>query len=146
MKKILLASFLVLFSLSSFADDIIKSSKDPGLSVLDLVVGIHQTYSKTSELDAKVVELLGGDGMNPTRMVLILGTGDPMEENRIFELGEIMYEVTRITFLDKDLIVINYTQDTFDQNDRTIQVKRSMEIQALRNNDGELSGEIKILN
>ncbi|MDD4976279.1 MAG: hypothetical protein PHY93_18115, partial [Bacteriovorax sp.] len=105
----------------------------------------HQTYSTTSELEAKVVELLGGDGMNPTRMVLVLSTGNPMEENRIFELGEMMYEVKRITFLDKDLIVINYTQDTFDQNDNTIQVKRSIKIQVLRSSNGELSGEIKIL-
>lgn len=145
MKKILIASFLILLSLSSYADETLQSSKDQGLIVLDLVVGIHQTYSTTSELEAKVVELLGGDGMNPTRMVLVLSTGNPMEENRIFELGEMMYEVKRITFLDKDLIVINYTQDTFDQNDNTIQVKRSIKIQVLRSSNGELSGEIKIL-
>ncbi|MDD4976187.1 MAG: hypothetical protein PHY93_17655, partial [Bacteriovorax sp.] len=81
MKKILIASFLILLSLSSYADETLQSSKDQGLIVLDLVVGIHQTYSTTSELEAKVVELLGGDGMNPTRMVLVLSTGNPMEEN-----------------------------------------------------------------
>jgi len=145
MKKIAALLLLSLLSFSAFSAETIPASQDENIRVLDLVVGIKQTYSKASELEAKVVELLAGDGMNPTRMVLVLGTGDPMEGNRIFELGEMMYEVTRITFTDIDEILINYTQDTFDQNDNTIQVKKSMKIKVLRNADRSLTGEIKIL-
>lgn len=144
MKKMIIALLISLMAASTFASEIQKADNDETLRVLDLVVGVKQTYSKTSELEAKVIEILAGDGMNPTRMVLILSTGNPMEENRIFTLGEMMVEATRITFLDKDLIVINYTQDDFDQNDNTILVKRSLTIEVLRNEKGELSGEIKI--
>lgn len=146
MKKIIATLMFCLLSFSAFSAETIPASKEDSIRILDLVVGIKQTYSRASELEAKVVELLAGDGMNPTRMVLVLGTGNPMEENRIFELGEMMYEVTRITFTDIDEILINYTQDTFDQNDNTIQVKKSMKIKVLRNADKTLTGEIQILN
>ena len=145
MKKIALALLLCLLSLSAFSAETIPASKDDNVRILDLVVGIKQTYSKASGLEAKVVELLAGDGMNPTRMVLVLGTGDPTQENRIFELGEMMYEVTRIAFTDIDQILINYTQDSFDEHDNQIQVKKAMKLQVLRDAQGTLSGEIKIL-
>jgi hypothetical protein len=145
MKKIATVLLLCLLSFPAFSSETIPATQDESVRVLDLVVGIKQTYSKASELEAKVVELLAGDGMNPTRMVLVLGTGDPMEANRIFELSPMMYEVTRITFTDIDQIQINYTQDSFDENDNTIQVKKSMKIQVLRKADRSLTGEIKIL-
>jgi len=145
MKKIAAALLLCLLSITAYSAETIPATKDENIRVLDLVVGIKQTYSKASELEAKVIELLAGDGMNPTRMVLVLGTGNPMEENRLFELGEMMYEVTRVTFTDIDEILINYTQDNFDENDNTIQVKKSMKIKVLRNADRTLTGEIQIL-
>lgn len=145
MKKFAAALLFCVLSFSAFSAETIPASKDESIRVLDLVVGIKQTYSKASELEAKVVELLAGDGMNPTRMVLVLGTGDPMEENRIFELGEMMYEVTRITFTGIDEILINYSQDNFDEEGNTIQVKKAMKIKVLRNADRTLTGEIKIL-
>lgn len=144
MKKIIIALLVSVMAATSFASEIQKADNEEALKILDLVVGVKQTYSQTSELQAKVIEILAGDGMNPTRMVLVLSSGNPMEENRIFVLGEMIVEATRITFLDKDLIVINFTQDNFDQNDNTILVKRSITIEVLRNEKGELSGEIKI--
>ena len=126
------------------ADTTIEAHKqDSELAILDLVVGVKQTYSVTSELQAKVIELLAGDGMNPTRMVLTLNTG--YHDSKVFELGEMMYEVKRIVFLAKDLIVINFTQDSFDANDNQIQVNRSITIQVQRNTDGTLADSIKIL-
>ncbi|MBP9681112.1 MAG: hypothetical protein KBD76_06880 [Bacteriovorax sp.] len=144
MKKFITAIIATLMATSIFATEVIKAENDSNLQILDLVIGVKQTYSQTSELEAKVIELLGGDGLNPTRLVLILGTGNPMEEKRIFSLGVAVYEVTRITFLDKDLIVINYFQDDIDEEGKTSTVKRSMKIQVLRQASGELSGEIKI--
>ena len=105
---------------------------------------VKSTYSKTSGLEAKIVELIGGDGMNPTRMVLVLGTGNPMEENRIFELDTMMYEATRITFLAKDVVVVNYTQESLDENGRSFTVKRSLKIEVLRDTNGALKGEITV--
>lgn len=144
MKTFILALALALASVTSFAETKIEASTGE-MQVLDLVVGIQQTYSQTSELQAKVVELLAGDGMNPTRMVLILNTG--YNDSKIFELQEMMYSVKRITFLAKDVIVINYVQDNFDNMEEMnpIQVNKSITIQVLRNADGTLANEIKII-
>lgn len=145
MKKIAAVLLFSFMAFSAFSSDVIQASQDENLKILDLIVGVKLTYSQTSQLEAKVVEILAGDGMNPTRMFLVLGTGNPMEKNRIFDMGEMMAEATRITFLDKDLIVINYIQDNLDQNGDPVQEKHTMKIQILRNGSGELSGEIKII-
>lgn len=144
MKSFILAIALA-FSAATFANDSIEASKGSDLQILDLVVGIHQTYSVTSELQAKVVEILGGDGMNPTRMILVLNTG--YNDTKIFELDAMMYSVTRITFLAKDVIVVNYIQDSFDNVDdmNAIQVKKSVTIKVLRNADGTLADKIEIV-
>ncbi len=143
MKALIIAALLSL-SAVSFADTTIEAHpQDSDLSILDLVVGVKQTYSVTSELQAKVVELLAGDGMNATRMVLTLNTG--YNDSKVFELGEMMVEVKRIVFLAKDVIVINFTQDSFDANDNQILVNRSITIQVQRNADGTLADSIKVL-
>lgn len=144
MKKIIIGLLFSLLSLSVFASEIVVSNKDENLSVLDLVISVKSTYSQSSELQAKVVELIAGDGMNPTRMVLIFSTGNPDAENKIFELPTMMYEVKRITFSNIDEIVINFTQDTFDQNDNTITIDRSIKINVFRDAKGELTNEIKV--
>jgi hypothetical protein len=143
---ILLLSITLSASLFARESSTITAENDKSdLQILDLVVGIKRTYSQTSQLDAKVVELLGGDGMNPTRMVLILSTG--YQDTKIYELGIMMYEARRIVFLDKDVVVINYTQDSFKDDDSMtpIQVNKSITIQVLRNADGTLANEVKIL-
>ena len=143
MKKIL---FVLILSLSSISFAATKIEASQGeLQVLELVLDVHSTYSKTSELEAKVIELLAGDGMNGTRMVLILNTG--YHDTKAFELQEMMVAVKRITFLAKDVIVINYIQDTFDNADdmNPIQINRSVTLQVLRNSDGTLANEIKVL-
>lgn len=142
--KTLALLFTLMISAVSFADTTIEASKGE-LEILDLIVDVHRTYSQTSELDAKVFELLGGDGMNPTRMILVLNTG--YHDSKVFELGEMMWKVTRVVFLAKDVIVINYIQDTFEtlEDMEPFQVKKSVTIQVLRNADGTLANEIKIL-
>lgn len=142
--KALIISALLAFSAVSFADTTIDASnEDSQVSILQLVVGVKQTYSETSGLDAKVIELLAGDGMNATRMALVLNTG--YGDAKVFELGEMMVEVKRITFLAKDLIVINYTQDSFDAEENQIVVNKSITIQVVRNSDNTLADSIKIL-
>jgi len=146
MKKLIVLLSLAMLSFGSFAASEIKAeSNDSSLKILELVVGMKATYSKASELDAKVIELLGGDGMNPTRMVLVLNSG---YDSKTFELGEMLYKVDRITFSDIDTIVINYTQDSFDNMDdmNQIQVKRSMEIKVVRDSKGQLSDKIVVKN
>lgn len=147
MKKLMTLVFFALFSLSSMASETVSRLGDNHeLQVLDLVVGIHQTYSKSSGLEARAIELLGGDGMNPTRIVLVLRDSNDYTGAHMYELQTMLYKVTRITFLDIDTIVINYIQDSFDNADdlNPIQVKRSLKIKALRNADKTLSGEISI--
>lgn len=147
MKALIVSSLLVLLSFTqvSFANQTLEATADDTVKILDLVVGVNQAYSRSSELQAKVVEILVGDGMNPTRMILVLSTG--LEESKIFELDAMMYSVKRITFLNTDVIVINYVQDDFDNMDEMnpVQKNRSITLQVLRNEDGTLSNQIKIL-
>lgn len=145
MKNIIISIFALISLSSAFAADKIEASNASELSVLDLVLDVHRTYSKTSELEAKVVEVLAGDGMNATRMILILNTG--YHDTKLFELGDMMVAVKRITFLAKDVVVINYIQDSFDNAEdmNPIQINKSVTIQVLRNADGTLANEIKIL-
>lgn len=143
MKTLIILALLSLSAATFAGTTVVAESQDSSISVLDLVVGVHQTYSATSELQAKVVELLAGDGMNATRMVLTLNTG--YNDTKIFELGQMMVEVKRITFLAKDLIVINYTQDSFDAEDNQVVVKKSVTIQVLRNADNTLADSITVL-
>lgn len=141
MKSLIMALALALSSMA-YAGSEIESSKGE-LEILSLVVGVKQTYSKTSELEAKVVEILAGDGMNASRMVLVLNTG--YHDIKVFELSEMMVEVTRVTFLAKDLIVINYTQDSFDENENQIVLKKSVTIKVNRNADNTLADSITIV-
>ena len=142
--KALIFLLSLMFCVSSFAAETIEAElPDSQFQILDLFFVVKKTYSQTSELNAKVIELLGGDGMNPTRMVLVLSTG--YHDTKMFTLGEMMYEVTRIVFLAKDVVVINYTQDSFDENDNQIQLKKSVTIKVLRNADNTLADKIEIL-
>lgn len=147
MKAIILSLLFVFVSFGSvsMADESIEASNDSSVQILDLIVGIQQTYSQASGLQAKVVEILAGDGMNPTRMILVLNTG--YQDSKIFELDIMMYSVRRIVFLNTDVIVINYVQDDFDNMDdmNPVQKNRSVTLQVLRNDDGTLSNQIKIL-
>ncbi len=146
MKKLIVLLSLSLLSFGAFAATEIKAeSNESSLKILELVVGIKSTYSKASQLDAKVVELLGGDGMNPTRMVLVVNSG---YDSKTFELGEMLYSVDRITFSDIDTLVINYTQDSFDNVDdmNQVQVKRSMEVKIVRDSKGQLTDKVLIKN
>lgn len=144
MKKLFISILLSVMATTSFAGEILRSSTDKNLNVLDRVISVKDTFSKTSALEAKMIELLSSEGMNPTRVVLILGTGNPMEENRIFELEMPVLAASKITFVKKDLLVINYTQDSFNDDGQNIIVKRSIRIKVLRNEAGSLSGKISI--
>ena len=148
MKALALSLLFVLLSFGQVtnASESIEATIDNNLQILDLVTGIHTTYSQASGLDAKVVEILAGDGMNATRMILVLNTG--YQDTKIFELGVMMSSVSRIVFLNTDIVVINYVQDDFDNMEdmNTVQKNRSITIQVLRNADGTLSNQIKILN
>ncbi len=143
MKALILAALLSL-SAVSFADTIEAHNKDSELSILDLVVGVHQTYSVTSGLEAKVIEILAGDGMNASRMVLVLNTG--YQDTKIFELSEMMVGVRRVVFLAKDVIVVNFTQDSFDQDDNQVILNKSITIKVKRNADNTLANTIEVLN
>jgi hypothetical protein len=54
-----------------------------------------------------------------------------------------MYKVTRVTFLAKDVIVINYLQDSFEGEDlKQIQIKKSLKVTVQRDSQGQLTDEI----
>jgi hypothetical protein len=146
MNKLLLASLLLCLSLGGIASEVISTTENDSLKAIDLVVGITSTYSKSSELEAKIVELLAGDGMNATRMVLVLSNGDLEVGSKIFELGLMISSVRRVSFYDVDRIIINYTQDDFDENDRIIQVNRSIKLKVIRDEKGNLTDKIERLN
>jgi hypothetical protein len=146
MRKFLSLISIGLFFVSfhSYAGEVLKSSDDQSLNVLELVTDVHQTYSQTSGLEAKVVQILAGDGLNASRMVLVLNSGFGEAKN-IFVLPHMMVSVKRITFSAKDTIVINYDQDGFEGTDLDKQVitSQSLQIKVLRNSKGELNGKIE---
>lgn len=142
MKSLIIAALLSL-SLASFAGTTVEADREGSeLSVLSLVLGVKQTYSVTAGLEAKVVELLAGDGMNPTRMVLVLRDGDDV---KVFALQNMISEVRRITFLAKDVVVINYSQDSFDQAGNNIVVLDSIKIKIKKNADNTLANTVEVL-
>ncbi len=156
MKKLFITLIALSMSVSALAGHgesekrTVSAETTSGYQLLDLVVGIKSTYSKTSQLEAKVIELLGGDGMNPTRMALSVNTGIH-GDSKVFMLDSIMMsEVTRITFLAKDVIVINFNYDTFDfsKDDAGTQIvaKGSVKITVKRNGIGEISDKIEVEN
>lgn len=137
MKKFIAILLFSILSISSFADTINAEKQGSSLEVLDRVVALTSTYSRASGLEAKVIELLGGDGYNPTRMVVVFNDG---YDSKIFELGTMLYSVDRITFSDIDTLVINYTQDTIEvDSGDAAQVKRSLQIKILRDSKGQLT-------
>ena len=144
MKTLIVLLSTLALSISAFASsEKVAASKDNSLQVLDLLLGIQQTYSKASGLEAKVIELLAGDGANATRMTLVLNTHSTEEQAKIFELNEMMVQVTRITFLAKDVIVINYVQDSFEGEQMApIQIKKSLKVTVQRDAKGQLTDEI----
>lgn len=141
MKSLILFALLTMSSLSFAQSSFIDARED--LAVLGLVVTQYSTYSETSGLEAKVVELLAGDGMNATRMALVVADG--MGTSHVFELPEMMYEVKKVEFVGKDLIKVTYIQETFDAAENTIKVEKSIKVQALRFKDGSLSDSLKIV-
>ena len=142
MKKLIILIALTMSALS-FADTSVPASSDE-LSILSRINNITRTYSATSELEAKVVEVLYGDGYNASRMILVLDNG--YEGAKVFELGIMMVSVRRITFVAKDKIVINYVQDDFKGEEMNpYQVNRSVTIQVVRTAEGSIANEIKIL-
>lgn len=144
MKSIIILLSALTLSISAFASqEKVAASQDESFQVLDLIVNITRTYSRASGMDAKVIELLGGDGANPTRMVLTLNTGYT-EKAKVYFLDYIMmYKVTRVTFLAKDVIVINYLQDSFIGEDlKQVQLKKSLKVTVQRDSQGQLTDEI----
>lgn len=151
MKKIFIALLALTISVAAASAEkqTVSAETTSGFQLLDLVIGIKMTYSKTSGLDAKVIELLGGDGMNATRMALALNTGIH-GDSKVYMLDTIMMsEVTRITFLAKDVIVINFNYDTFDfssGDEKQIVAKGSLKINVKRTANGELSDTVEVEN
>lgn len=141
MKSLILFALLTMSSLSFAQSSFIDARED--LAVLGLVVTQYSTYSETSGLEAKVVELLVGDGMNALRMALVVADG--MGTSHVFELPEMMYEVKKVEFVGKDLIKVTFIQETFDAAENTIKVEKSIKVQALRFKDGSLSDSLKIV-
>ncbi len=151
MKKLFIALMALTMSVTALAGEkqTVSAETTSGYQLLDLVVGIKSTYSKTSELEAKAIELLGGDGMNPTRMALALNTGIH-GDSKVYMLDTVMMsEVTRITFLAKDVIVVNFNYDTFDfssGDEKQIVAKGSLKITVKRAASGELTDAVEVEN
>jgi hypothetical protein len=111
----------------------IKETANDSLIAASMVERVIRAYSKSSSLDVKVVELLGGDGMNPTRMLLVL------DGAYVYDLGIVMLEVRRVVVSGIDEITINYSQDSIDENDNNIVVKKSMKLKVTRDSRGNPS-------
>lgn len=143
MKKFVLGLVLVLASLSSFAGNI-EAEKSESFDILTRVMAVHDTSSQASGLDAKVVELLAGDGMNPARIAVVFDGG--FENSKVFVLDTMLLSVSRITFSAIDTVTINYLQETYDDvSDLPIKVKKSLQIKVKRNENSELADSAEVI-
>lgn len=143
MKSLILAIVLS-FSATAFAANSYSVEASEELSILSRIVGVQSTYSQASGLEARVFEVLAGDGMNAVRMAVVFSDG--MGSSYGFMLDEMVRKVTRITFLAIDTVVVNYVQETFDANDNVIEVKRSVTIKVDRFSDGSIADSITVSN
>lgn len=142
--KSLMLFILMSFSAVSFANTTVQAEgADSSSIILEVVQGIHQKYSPSAELEAKVVELLVGDGMNATRMVLVLKNG--YGDSKVFELGEMIEEVQAVRFTSNNLVTIYYKQTTFNGNDEAVIVERNLTVKVAKNADGSLSDSLTVL-
>lgn len=148
MKAFLLSALLLVsfvFGQTAYARDYIETTDLSDVRILDLVEAVHKTYSHSSEVEAKLFELLVGDGMNPSRMVLVLNNG--YGESRIFDLEILMSTVKKIHFLNTDVLVIHYIQDEFDNMEdmKIVKRNRTITLEIIRNEDGALSNLLRII-
>lgn len=155
MKKILFSLVAIMFISSAQGKaDTLKGTEDNSNlgSILHLVTSAMSTGSYTSNLTVNLLSKVGGDGMNPTRIVLSLNSTVQTSTGKepgvfIYELDTMLKKVERVTFNAKDSIVINYIQETFvDAEDaQTVKdVKKSLIIKVLRNSKGDLINQIDI--
>lgn len=141
MKSLILFALLTISSLSFAQSSFIDARED--FAVLGLVVTPLSTYSEANSLQASVVPLLTGDGMNAITMALVVSDG--MGSSYVFELNERVYEVTRVTFSGVDTITVTYVQNSLDAAGNVVKVKGSVTVQALRFKNGTLSDSLKII-
>lgn len=140
--KNLFSTFIIFIALSSFAmastgEAITSQTSESIYEILSRVLSVQTTYSQASNLDAKVVELTGGDGLNSTRVVILFNSGNL--EDKIFALDTLLFSVDRIFFVEANTLLINYTQDSINKEGENIQVKKSLTIKVQRDVAGELT-------
>lgn len=140
--KNLFSTFIIFIALSSFAmastgEAITSQTSESIYEILSRVLSVQTTYSQASNLDAKVVELTGGDGLNSTRVVILFNSGNL--EDKIFALDTLLFSVDRISFVEANTLLINYTQDSINKEGENIQVKKSLTIKVQRDVAGELT-------
>lgn len=141
MKSLILFALLTISSLSFAQSSFIDARED--LAVLGLVVTPHSDYSEANRLQASVVPLLTGDGMNAITMALVVSDG--MGSSYVFELNERVYNVTSVNFTGVDIITVDYVQNSLDAAGNAVKVKGSVTVQALRYKNGTLSDSLKII-
>ncbi len=141
-------AFLVLLLMSSTVlaqESQVKASNEERVMALSLVEKVTSVYSNAAGVRAKVIESLGGDGLNASRMTLVLENGRP-ESMPVFELGIMMVEVRRVTFLSLNEVVINYSQDNLDPEDdsKFVLTNRSITVKFKIESDGSIASKIDI--
>lgn len=143
------ATFLSLMLMTStvFADTFqVGSTSEEGYTQFSEITQMLTAFSKSAGVEAKVFELIGADGINPHRLILSLENGRPYLGKPVFEIEEKIVSLRRVTFLTKNQIVINYSQQDIDPKDDSnfITVNRSMTVTFSIAADGSIAPIINI--
>lgn len=148
MKKTAIAMTLTLLTLTAQAAETVQATTNKGYDILDSILGTTRVYSQASEVEAKVFEVLAGDGMNATRMLVVLADPNTVgisDTAKVFELGTMMVSVRRVVFSAKDELTINYTQDDIDVKTGANKiVNKSLKIKIQRDQAKHLSNVITV--
>ena len=138
MKTLLLAIFLTM-SISAHASTV-TATEDSSLNILSNIVELQLVSNE--KISAKIFSIVGGDGLNPTRIIITFETGN--DDHKIFELETPLYSVDSFELKNNDTLILVVIQDSFDINDEVIQIKKTITVTAHRNSKGDLTDKITV--
>ncbi len=121
---------------------IVKADDSATMIFLGTIADVKSSgYSVAADADAKVVQFLHGEGVNPYNSYLVINSGG---SPKVWPLLHSISDVSRITFSGLRELTVNYTQSTFDGKDNETVEKKSIKVKFSTTEDGILNDHIEI--
>lgn len=151
MKTFLLSAFTLLaispawsqVSSNQSSQLVVAADDSQAMQLLATISDLKATgYSKFNDADAKAVQFLHGETVNPFNSYLVLTAGG---SSVVFPILYSVADVSRITFSAIGELTVNYTQSTFDEKKRETIEKKYIKIKFTKTADGTVNPKIEII-